>query len=182
MSSPCSLAGGGTEYGCMHTQLASITRDLCKCSTIPTHAITHTAAATRAVLSTPPTPAAAAPLSPQCSALEEQVEKHHRRHEALSAQLQELHAKLSTLQQQQHQPATTWQAASFLLFFLLFINFWGMVANFQTGWCWPWMAAKPAGSLWLKQLLGWAVPFTNTLVIVIFCMRAVKAAWICLRL
>lgn len=131
---------------------------------------------------TPHPPAAAAPLSPQCSALEEQVEKHHRRHEALSAQLQELHAKLSTLQQQQHQPATTRQAASFLLFFLLFINFWGMVANFQTGWCWPWMAAKPAGSLWLKQLLGWAVPFTNTLVIVIFCMQAVKAAWTCLRL
>lgn len=110
------------------------------------------------------------------SALEEQVEKHHRRHEALAAQLHELHAKLQAVQQQHQQPANTWQAASFLLFFLLFVNFWALIANFQMGWGLPWMAAKPAGGLWFKQLLSYAVPFTNTAVVLIFCMQAVKAA------
>jgi hypothetical protein len=117
-----------------------------------------------------------------CSALEEQVQQHHRRHDALVGQLQELQAKLHAVQQQQ--PASVWSQASFLLFFLFFINFWGMMVSFQTiGWGLPWMAAKaaPVGAVWTKQLLGVAVPLTNTLVVLIFCMQAIKAAWTCLK-
>jgi hypothetical protein len=117
-----------------------------------------------------------------CSALEDQVQQHHRRHDALVGQLQELQAKLHAVQQQQ--PASVWSQASFLLFFLFFINFWGMMVSFQTvGWGLPWMAAKaaPVGALWTKQLLSVAVPLTNTLVVLIFCMQAIKAAWTCLK-
>lgn len=116
-----------------------------------------------------------------CSALEELVQKHHKRHEALVVQIEELQAKLHAVQQQATQPVSAWQAASFLLFFLCFINFWGMIANFQV-WGLPWAAAKTsATSLWLKQLLSFVVPMTNTVVVLIFCMQAVKAAWTCLK-
>jgi len=115
-----------------------------------------------------------------CSALEEQLQKHHRRHEALVAQIQQLQVKLQVVQQQPS--ASAWQAASFLLFFLFFINFVGLLANLQMGWVLPWTAAKAsASSLWLKQLLTVALPFTNTVVILIFCMQAIKAAWTCLK-
>lgn len=109
------------------------------------------------------------------------MQKHHKRHEALVVQIEELQAKLHAVQQQATQPVSAWQAASFLLFFLCFINFWGMIANFQV-WGLPWAAAKTsATSLWLKQLLSFVVPMTNTVVVLIFCMQAVKAAWTCLK-
>lgn len=122
-----------------------------------------------------------------CSALEEQLAKAHKRHEALATQLESVQAKLHAVQsqQQQQQPfaASAWQAASFLLFFLCFINCWGWIANMQMGWTLPWVAvAKPAaGQLFLRQLLGVAVPLTNTVVVIIFCMQAVRAAWTCLK-
>lgn len=121
-----------------------------------------------------------------CSALEEQLQNHKRRHEALVKQIEELQAKLHAGQQQS--PASAWQAASFLMFFLVFINFWGLMLNMQWGWGWgwPWMpAAKTAAAGWatvgLKQLLNFVVPLTNTAVVLIFCMQAVKAAWTCLK-
>jgi hypothetical protein len=122
-----------------------------------------------------------------CSALQEQLQKHQRRHEALVRQIEELQAKLHSAQQQS--PASAWQAASFLMFFLVFINVWGLMLNMQWGWGWgwPWMpaaktvAATSWASLGLKQLLNFVVPLTNIAVVLIFCMQAVKAAWTCLK-
>lgn len=115
-----------------------------------------------------------------CSALEEQLHRHHRRHDALVEQIHDLQAKLQAVQQQP--PVSAWQAASFLLFFLFFINFVGLLSSLQVGFMLPWTAAKAsAGSMWIKGLLSFAVPFTNTLVTLIFCMQAIKAALTCLK-
>lgn len=43
------------------------------------------------------------------------------------------------------------------------------------------VAATSWASLGLKQLLNFVVPLTNTAVVLIFCMQAVKAAWTCLK-
>jgi hypothetical protein len=75
------------------------------------------------------------------------------------------------------------QAASFLLFFLGFINFVGLVASFNLGMFMPWgvVAAKSNTTLMAKQLLGVVLPLTNTLVVLVFCAQAIKAAIACLR-
>lgn len=44
----------------------------------------------------------------------------------------------------------------------------------------PWTAVKGHG-LVVKELLGVALPLTNTAVVLVFCLQAVKAAWACLR-
>jgi hypothetical protein len=81
---------------------------------------------------------------------------------------------------------SAWQAASFLLVFLGFINFVSLLVNWHVGLVLPFWAggAKAAGvgtALWMKQALGVMLPVTNTLVVLIFCVQAVKAAWHCLR-
>jgi hypothetical protein len=96
------------------------------------------------------------------SDLSEQLRKLHARQEAMQQHVEELKAKLHQQQQQQQPPA--WQAASFLLFFLGFINFAAMLANFQLGMFLPWVAVKPQGSLLAKQLISTVLPMTNTVV------------------
>ncbi|KAF6266822.1 hypothetical protein COO60DRAFT_1697273 [Scenedesmus sp. NREL 46B-D3] len=91
------------------------------------------------------------------SDISEQLRKLHARQEAMQQHVEELKAQL---RQQQHPPA--WQAASFLLFFLGFINFVAMLANFQLGMFLPWVAAKPQGGLLVKQLISTVLPLTNT--------------------
>ncbi|KAF8072865.1 hypothetical protein HT031_000525 [Scenedesmus sp. PABB004] len=116
------------------------------------------------------------------SDLADQLRRLSARHEALSSQLGEANAKLSAVQAAQAGgvPAGAWQAASFLVLFLGFINLMGLLANLHLGLFLPW-AAKPQGVLLVKQLLGTALPATNTAVVLIFCLQAVKAAWAVLR-
>lgn len=97
------------------------------------------------------------------SDLSEQLRKLHARQEAMQQHVEELKAKLREKQQQQQQPSA-WQAASFLLFFLGFINFAAMLANFQLGMFLPWVAVKPAGGVLAKQLISTMLPLTNTVV------------------
>eukprot|EP00879_Flechtneria_rotunda_P003092 GHRR01003313.1.p1 GENE.GHRR01003313.1~~GHRR01003313.1.p1 ORF type:complete len:201 (+),score=50.50 GHRR01003313.1:113-715(+) len=114
------------------------------------------------------------------SDLQEQLCRVKKQQEAMQVHIEQLQAKLQLVQQQP--AATAWQAASYLLFFLCFINFAGFVATFNVGMFMPWAVAKSsASSLWFKGLLGIALPMTNTVVMLIFCLQAVKAAWACLR-
>lgn len=80
-----------------------------------------------------------------------------------------------------HPPPSAWQAATFLLVFLGFINFVGLLVNWHAAFVLPWMAPKAtASSLVMKQMLSVALPITNTAVVLIFCLQAIKAAWACL--
>jgi hypothetical protein len=84
-----------------------------------------------------------------------------------------------------------WQAASFLLLFLVVINVAGAIASFHlaaSSFSWfGWFGVKPAavaGSGLAKPVLSLitaAVPTANALVVLVFCVQAVKAAWLCLR-
>lgn len=83
-----------------------------------------------------------------------------------------------------------WQAASFLLLFLVVINIAGAIASFHlaaasfTWFGWGGVKAQAAGSFFTRPMLGAitaAVPLANSAVVVVFCIQAVKAAWLCLR-
>eukprot|EP00882_Tetradesmus_deserticola_P006027 GHRQ01006345.1.p1 GENE.GHRQ01006345.1~~GHRQ01006345.1.p1 ORF type:complete len:129 (+),score=59.56 GHRQ01006345.1:43-387(+) len=113
--------------------------------------------------------------------MSEQLRKLHARQEAMQQNIEELQLRLRQQQLPQQQQPSAWQAASFLLFFLGFINFVAMLANFQLGMFLPWVAVKPQGGLLAKQMISTVLPLTNTVVVVIFCLQAVKAAWACLR-
>jgi hypothetical protein len=93
------------------------------------------------------------------SDISEQLRKLHAKQEAMQQHVEELKAKL---RQQQQPPA--WQAATFLLFFLGFINFVAMLASFQLGMFLPWVAVKPSGGLLAKQMISTVLPLTNTVV------------------
>jgi hypothetical protein len=87
--------------------------------------------------------------------------------------------------------AGAWQAASFLLLFLVVINVAGAIASFHlaaSSLSWfGWFGVKPAAvagaglSKSVLSLITAAVPTANTLVVLVFCVQAVKAAWLCLR-
>lgn len=115
------------------------------------------------------------------SDLSEQLRQLHARHENMVSQVKTLEAKLQTMQQQP--PAGAWQAAAFLLFFMAFINFVGLLTTFNPWLFLPWMAKSPAvqSTMYVKQVLGVVLPMTNTLVVIIFCLQAVRAAWACLK-
>eukprot|EP00775_Hariotina_reticulata_P010266 gene10266-10425_t len=105
----------------------------------------------------------------------------HGEHEKILVKIEKLQAKIEQLQQQP--PISAWQAASFLLFFLGFINFVGPLASFNLGMFMPWgvVATKSNTALMAKQLLGVAVPLTNTSVVLVLCAQAIKAAIACLK-
>lgn len=115
------------------------------------------------------------------SDLGEQLRKLHKQYSTVHDRVEQLETKLQQAQQQP--PPNAWQAATFLLFFMVFINFIGMITTFNPYVFLPWMAKSPAvqSTLWLKQTLGVVVPITNTAVVLIFCLQAVKAAWTSLR-
>eukprot|EP00878_Enallax_costatus_P004582 GHUV01004823.1.p1 GENE.GHUV01004823.1~~GHUV01004823.1.p1 ORF type:complete len:219 (+),score=55.27 GHUV01004823.1:171-827(+) len=115
------------------------------------------------------------------SDLSEQLRKLHKQYNTVHDRVEELEAKLQRAQQQP--PPNAWQAATFLLFFMAFINFIGMITTFNPWMFLPWMAKTPAvqSTMWLKQTLGVVVPITNTAVVLIFCLQAIKAAWTSLR-
>jgi hypothetical protein len=96
--------------------------------------------------------------------------------------VQELQAKLHAAQQA-GPPPSAWQAATFLLMFLGVVNFMGLLVNVHCGWFVPfWAQSKAsAGALWLKQLMNVVQPVTNTVVVLTFCIQALKAAWLCVR-
>lgn len=130
------------------------------------------------------------PLQPQTeqdilwagySDLSDQLRHLHQHHQSVTNRLRELETRLKDLQQQPTPAA--WQAATFLLFFMAFINFIGLLTTFNPWIFLPWMSKTPAmqGTLYVKQVLGVVLPLTNTLVVFIFCVQAVKAAWACLR-
>lgn len=115
------------------------------------------------------------------SDLSDQLRNLHQRHQSVVNRIQELEAKLQHMQQQPTPSA--WQAATFLLFFLAFVNLIGLLTTFNPWMFLPWTSKTPAvqGTLYVKQVLGVVLPMTNTLVVLIFCLQAVKAAWACLR-
>jgi hypothetical protein len=60
-------------------------------------------------------------------------------------------------------PSERWQAASFLLFFMAVINVWGALVTLPQPF-WACAAKTPAASLWVKQVVAFALPLTNALV------------------
>lgn len=116
------------------------------------------------------------------SDLSEQLKQAKRSHEALQQKLHDVTVKLQS--SQQRPPVPAWQAASFLLFFWCFINVVGWMLNFQvalpTAGFWAKAPPPPQSSLWLKELVNMVRPFTNTAVVLIFCVQAIRAAWVCL--
>jgi uncharacterized membrane protein len=111
----------------------------------------------------------------------------HKSHIAVTEHLEHVKAQVSNLQQQQQQQQqssahATWANASFLVMFLVLINFAAFLVNIQASFQFPFWAAKQAvGTLWVKQVLDVVLPATNTSVILILCVQAIKAAWNCLR-
>jgi len=111
----------------------------------------------------------------------------HKSHITMTAHVEHLKAQVSNLQQQQQQqqqssPHAAWTSATFLVMFLFLINFAAFLINIQASFQFPFWAAKQAvGTLWVKPILDVVLPVTNTSVILIFCVQAVKAAWNCLR-
>jgi hypothetical protein len=85
-----------------------------------------------------------------------------------------------------------WQAASFLLLFLVVINIAGAIASFHLattgfsffGWGFGAKSAATGLSVFSRPMLAVitsAVPLANTAVVIVFCIQAIKAAWMCLR-
>lgn len=159
----------------------------------------------------PSQPAPAAPLAGSeeneflwagYSDLSEQLRKAHTHNQSLQQRVETLAASIQSLQQQlaqQHEqqqqrpsvPHGPWQAASFLLLFLVVINIAGMIASFHlaassiTWFGWGFKQQAAAGGMLLAKpmmmAITAAVPAANSCVVLVFCVQAVKAAWMCMR-
>ncbi|GBF94022.1 hypothetical protein Rsub_07290 [Raphidocelis subcapitata] len=84
--------------------------------------------------------------------------------------------------------AGAWQAASFLLLFLVVINIAGAIASFHlaaASFTWfGWGVKQQAAGFFARPFLTFitsVVPWANSAVVVVFCFAAVRAAAVCLR-
>lgn len=131
--------------------------------------------------------------------LSEQLRQARKHNASLQSEVEALTAAVSRLQRaaadahaslsHRHPAAGPWQAASFLLLFLLVINIAGAVASFHMaastfsffGWGFKQQATSGLLARPALEAIAAAVPLANTGVVLVFCVQAVKAAWMCLR-
>jgi hypothetical protein len=113
------------------------------------------------------------------SDLSEQLQRLQRRHDSLEEEAARLQRQLAA--SAAASPLGAWQAASSLALFVLCVNVAGLLAHVHAGFFLPPWVAKPAYAVAVKSVLALALPLTNTTVVLIFCLQALKAAWKCLR-
>ncbi len=143
------------------------------------------------------------PIKPTKPDLSEQLRQTRAHNQSLQIEVESLSATVRRLQdhheaslaERARSPLSTaagaWQAASFLLLFLVVINIAGAIASFHlaaSSFTWfGWgggVKAAAAGGFFTRPMLGAitaAVPLANSAVVIVFCVQAVKAAWLCLR-